>query len=171
MSFFTFVQTNARWLAGGLLLTLFSSFGQTFFISLSAGQIREEYGLSHGGFGTLYMVATLASALSLPYVGRIVDYVSVARVTLLIIPLLSVAAVSMALSHHLVLLAVTIYGLRLFGQGMMTHNAITAMGRWYVGQRGRAVSIATLGHQCGEAVFPFAFVAIGPSAVQGGEGT
>ncbi|MEO4040949.1 MFS transporter [Hoeflea sp. CAU 1731] len=158
MSFFAFIRDNMRWLAGGLLLTLFSSFGQTFFISLSAGQIREEYGLSHGGFGTLYMLATLASALSLPYVGRIVDYVSVAKVTLLIIPMLALAAISMALSHHIALLALTIYGLRLFGQGMMTHNAITAMGRWYVARRGRAVSIATLGHQCGEATLPFAFV-------------
>ncbi len=158
MSFFAFIRDNLRWLAGGLLLTLFSSFGQTFFISLSAGQIREEYGLSHGGFGTLYMLATLASALSLPYVGRIVDYVSVAKVTLLIIPMLALAAVSMAMSHHIALLALTIYGLRLFGQGMMTHNAITAMGRWYVARRGRAVSIATLGHQCGEATLPFAFV-------------
>ncbi|MBW8636437.1 MFS transporter [Hoeflea sp. WL0058] len=158
MSFFAFIRDNLRWLAGGLFLTLFSSFGQTFFISLSAGQIREEYGLTHGGFGTLYMLATLASALSLPYVGRIVDYVSVAKVTLLIIPMLALAAVSMALSHHIALLALTIYGLRLFGQGMMTHNAITAMGRWYVARRGRAVSIATLGHQCGEATLPFAFV-------------
>lgn len=158
MSFFAFIRDNTRWLAGGLLLTLFSSFGQTFFISLSAGQIREEYGLSHGGFGTLYMLATLASALSLPYVGRIVDYVSVAKVALLIIPMLALASVSMALSHHIALLVLTIYGLRLFGQGMMTHNAITAMGRWYVARRGRAVSIATLGHQCGEATLPFAFV-------------
>ena len=63
MSYLNFLRENARWLAGGFLLTLFSSFGQTFFISLSAGEIRAEYGLSHGTFGTLYMVATLASVI------------------------------------------------------------------------------------------------------------
>jgi len=61
MGFIRFLGQNARWIGGGFLLTFFSSFGQTFFIALSAGDIRSEYGLSHGGFGTLYMVATLAT--------------------------------------------------------------------------------------------------------------
>lgn len=160
MSFFAFLRENLRWLAGGFLLTLFSSFGQTFYISLSSGGIRAEYGLSHGEFGTLYMLATLASAVALSQVGKIVDVMSVSRVTLIIIPLLALSAVSMAFVDSLALLLVTIFGLRLFGQGMMTHNAITAMGRWYVGQRGRAVSVATLGHQVGEAVFPIIYVSI-----------
>ena len=30
----TFLRANARWIAGGFLLTLFSSFGQTFFMTL-----------------------------------------------------------------------------------------------------------------------------------------
>ena len=37
-----FLKTNARWIAGGFLLTFFSSFGQTFFISLMGGYYREE---------------------------------------------------------------------------------------------------------------------------------
>ena len=57
-----FLRENARWLAGGFLLTLFSSYGQTFYIALSSGGIRGELGLSHGDFGWLYMFATLASA-------------------------------------------------------------------------------------------------------------
>ncbi len=136
------------------------SFGQTFYISLSSGSIRAEYGLTHGEFGTLYMLATLASAVTLSQVGKIVDVMSVSRVAVIIIPLLALFAGSMAYVDSLPLLLVTIFGLRLFGQGMMTHNAITAMGRWYVAQRGRAVSVATLGHQAGEAVFPIVYVSI-----------
>ncbi|MCC5779632.1 MFS transporter [Nitratireductor sp. B36] len=160
MSYLNFLRENARWLAGGFLLTLFSSFGQTFFISLSAGEIRAEYGLSHGTFGTLYMVATLASAFTLPRLGQIVDRYSARKVTFIIIPLLALACISMALSHSLLVLVVTIYMLRLFGQGMMTHNSLTAMGRWFSAQRGRAVSVATLGHNVGEAILPLAFVAV-----------
>ncbi len=160
MTFLAFLRDNARWLAGGFLLTLFSSFGQTFFISLSAGNIREEYGLSHGGFGTLYMVATLGSALTLPRLGQIVDRYSVKHVALFIIPMLALAAVSMAFSTNVILLAFTIYLLRLFGQGMLTHTSFTAMGRWFSAQRGRAVSVVTLGHNTGEAVFPLIFVAV-----------
>jgi len=149
---------NSRWLLGGVLLTVFSSFGQTFFIALSAGDIRAEYGLSHGEFGGLYMLATLGSALTLPYIGRIVDHIPVAKTAMIIIPALALASVLMAYSTSIVLLVVTLFMLRLFGQGMMTHTSMTAMGRWYAAQRGRAVSIATLGHQIGEALLPIIFV-------------
>ena len=157
--FFAFLRGNARWVFGGLLFTFFSSIGQTFFIALSAGDIRAEYGLTHGGFGTLYMVATLGSALTLPYLGQIVDRYSVRKVALIVVPMLAAAAVSMAFSVHVVQLVVTIYLLRLFGQGMMTHTAFTAMGRWFSAQRGRAVSVVSLGHNAGEAMFPLLFVA------------
>lgn len=160
MAFLTFIARNARWIAGGFLLTFFSSFGQTFFISLSAGDIRAEYGLSHGQFGGLYMVATLASALTLPWLGRITDLYGAARVTLIIAPLLALGALGMAFSTHVAALVVVIYMLRLFGQGMMTQNALTATGRWFAANRGRAISVVTLGHNTGEAVLPYAFVAL-----------
>lgn len=165
MTIFAFLRENGRWIAGGFLLTLFSSFGQTFFISLSAGDIRSEYGLSHGGFGALYMIATLASALTLPRLGRVVDRYPVSRVTLFVAPLLALACAAMALSHSLVMLFLVIYALRLLGQGMMTHIALTAMGKWFAAQRGRAVSVTSIGVNFGEAILPVAFVAV--SAVVG----
>ena len=159
MQILQFVRANLRWIAGGLLLTLFSSFGQTFFIALSAGDIRREYGLSHGEFGSVYMVATLASALTLPWLGRILDIYSTRRVIFLIVPALSIACLAMQFNYSLLLLIVVIYMLRLFGQGMMTQIAFTATARWFVGNRGRAVSLVTLGLNIGEAVFPILFVA------------
>lgn len=160
MPFLTFLAANARWLAGGFLLTLFSAFGQTYFISLSAGHIRAEYGLSHGAFGLIYMLATLASALSLTWVGRMVDRFTPFQVTLIIIPLLAAGSVAMALSQHVVFLVAVIYVLRLFGQGMMTQNAMTATGRWFSANRGRAISVVALGQNAGEAAFPFLFVLV-----------
>lgn len=160
MPFMTFVAENKRWLAGGFLLTFFSSFGQTFFIALSSGDIRADYGLSHGQFGTLYMAATIGSALTLPIVGKVVDHYPVARVVAFNVPLLALAAVAMAFSNALVFLFLTLYALRLFGQGMMTHNALTAIGRWYAAQRGRAMSLTVIGHQFGEAILPIVFVSI-----------
>lgn len=156
-NFWSFFKGNARWILAGVFLTFCSSFGQTFFIALSADQIRLDYGLSHGGFGGVYMVATLASAMTLPFMGRIVDHISVANTLLIVIPALAFACIAMALSSHIAILFLTLYLLRLFGQGMMTHTAITALGKWYRARRGRAVSIATLGHQLGEAVLPIGF--------------
>jgi sugar phosphate permease len=160
MVFLAFLRDNARWLAGGFLLTLFSTVGQTTFISISSGNIRAEYGLSHGEFGTIYMVATLASALTLPRLGTVVDRYSVKQVTLFVVPMLALAAVMMAFSHHVAMLLVTIYLLRLFGQGMMVHNAYTAIARWFAAQRGRALSIIIIGHNAGDAGFPVAFVTL-----------
>lgn len=68
-----FARANARWIGAGFLLTFFSSFGQTFFIGLSGNDIRTRFGLSGGEFGGLYMAATLASALTLPWLGRSLD--------------------------------------------------------------------------------------------------
>ncbi len=158
MSLAQFLARNFRWLAGGFFLTFFSSFGQTFFISLSAGDVRADYGLTHGEFGLIYMIATLGSALSLPFVGRIVDYISVARTVLIVVPALAIACVLMGFSTSVFLLVFVLYLLRLFGQGMMTHTSLTAMGRWYSAQRGKAVSVAVVGHQAGEAILPIVFV-------------
>ena len=135
MPIVNFLRENARWIVGGFLLTFFSSFGQTFFISLSAGDIRAENGLSHGQFGGLYMIATLASALTLPQLGKVVDRVPIAVVAAFTIPALMIAAISMSFASNVIWLGVTIYALRLFGQGMMTHISMTAMGRWFSAQR------------------------------------
>jgi sugar phosphate permease len=159
MPFLAFLRENARWLAGGFLLFFFSSFGQTYFISLSAGGIRREYELSHGEFGLIYMLATLASAFTLTRLGQIVDRRKARSVALLVVPLLALACATMAVSRHVALLVVTVYLLRLFGQGMMTHTAFTLIGRWFSAQRGRAVSVAALGLNAGEALFPLLFVA------------
>ena len=57
-----FYRDNARWLAAGLVLTLCSSFGQTFFISLFAAEIKQAHGLTDGGWGAVYTAGTLTSA-------------------------------------------------------------------------------------------------------------
>ncbi|QGZ33470.1 MFS transporter [Stappia indica] len=160
MPFFTFLRDNLRWLGAGLLLTFFSSFGQTYFISLVAGDLRAEFGLSHGAFGGLYMAATLCSALSLTFVGKAVDRFPLALVSGGVVAALALFTAGMASVSSVAMLFVVLYGLRLFGQGMMTHVAMTAMGRWYDAQRGRAVSIASLGIQCGEASLPLVFVTL-----------
>ncbi|MBX3529705.1 MAG: MFS transporter [Rhizobiaceae bacterium] len=158
MSFPAFLRDNARWLAGGFLLTYFSSFGQTFFISLSAADIRTEYGLSHGQFGTIYMVATLAAAFVLPALGALIDRHTIRRMAVIVIPVLALACVAMWLSTSLPLLVFVIFLMRLFGQGMMNQNAFTAAGRWFVARRGTAMAVTAIGLNAGEATLPFIFV-------------
>jgi MFS family permease len=155
-----FLRDNARWLAGGFLLTLFSSYGQTFYIALSSGGIRDELGLSHGDFGWLYMWATLAGAATIPLAGRFADTVQIERYAAIVIIGLAASMLLLSQARTLPLLFVAIAGLRLFGQGLMSHAAMTAMGRWFSLNRGKAVSTAAMGHQFGESVMPVSFVAL-----------
>ena len=157
---FHFIKSNARWLLGGLLLTLFSSFGQTFFIAQFNKPIRETFGLSDGQFGMLYMAATLASAATLVFLGRALDRFPISKIALLVIVCLAAACLGMSMVNSIVMLVIVLYCLRLFGQGMMTHTSQTAMGKWFSAHRGRAISLTTPGHQIGEAVLPTAVIAL-----------
>ena len=157
---FRFIKSNLRWLLGGLLLTLFSSFGQTFFIAQFNKPIRETFGLTDGQFGMLYMGATLASAATLVFLGRALDRFPISRIALLVIVCLAAACLGMSMVNSVAMLVVVLYCLRLFGQGMMTHTSQTAMGKWFSAHRGRAISLTTPGHQIGEAVLPTAVIAL-----------
>ncbi|OED44631.1 MFS transporter [Chromatiales bacterium (ex Bugula neritina AB1)] len=160
MNTLLFIRDNARWLLGGLILTIFSSFGQTYFIALFGSEIRETFSLSHGEFGTIYMVGTLASAATLVWIGRVVDFYAVSTVAFYVCLALSLACLGMSMVSSVWMLVIVIFGLRLFGQGMMSHIAMVAMGRWYSAERGRAVSITSMGFQIGSGVLPLVMVSV-----------
>lgn len=145
-----FLKDNARWLGAGFLLTFASGFGQTWFISLFAGFIKQEHGLTDGGWGTLYTVATLGSAALLFWRGSVADSIPLPKLAPIIAVAFALAALGMALSPWVWLLGVSLFALRFCGQGMFTHIAMTALGRWFVARRGQAVAITNLGHPAGE---------------------
>ncbi|MEO1282152.1 MAG: MFS transporter [Pseudomonadota bacterium] len=149
-----FLRRASPELGLGFLLAFGSSVGQTYFISLFSGEIRADLGLSHGNFGVLYTVATLASGLLLLWLGKTADHIEIP--TLGIITLLALAGFAALLANAttLLMLCVALFGLRLCGQGMLSHLSMTAMARWFDKERGRALSIAVLGYPAGEAVFP-----------------
>jgi MFS family permease len=155
-----FIGNNFRWIAGGFTLTYFSSFGQTYFISASIAEWQSAFDLSHGEIGRLYMFATLASALCLPFLGRLVDLIPAHKMIALVMPVLAGATLMAGYAPSVTVLVIAIFLLRLFGQGMMTHIALTATGRWFVVERGRAISLVVLGHQGGEATIPLVFATI-----------
>ncbi|XUY26099.1 MFS transporter [Agrobacterium sp. rho-8.1] len=155
----SFLRGNSRWLGAGFTVLFASSFGQTFFISLSGGEIRREFGLSDGDFGLLYMGVTLASAISLVWLGKLADRWSFRQIIALAIPALAFGALCLAYAFSIATLIGGLYLLRLFGQGMMVHVAYTSLGRWFAGERGRAVSLAALGLNAGQAVLPMLAVA------------
>lgn len=160
MSMLTFLSRNAPWLAAGGLLTFLSSFGQTFFISIFAGEIRAEFGLSHGAWGGIYSLGTAASAVVMIWSGALTDLFRVRVMGPIVLLGLATACIAMALNPVVWALPLVIFALRLFGQGMSSHIAVVAMSRWFIATRGRALSIATMGFALGEAALPVSFVAL-----------
>ncbi len=154
-----FLRDNGSWLGAGVLLTFLSSFGQTFFISVFAGEIRATYGLSHGAWGGLYSLGTLVAAGVMIWAGGLTDIFRVRALGPYVLAGLAFAALAMALNSWVVLLPVVVFLLRLFGQSMSTHLAQVAMARWFTASRGKALSTASLGYSVGEALLPLIFVA------------
>ena len=155
-----FIRVEWRFLLFGMIMAFWSSLGQTFFISLFSDDIRAVLGLSHGDFGTYYAIATTASAISLLWLGKLADTMRLEKLALLILVSLCLAAIFFSQINSLITLIIGLYLLRMFGQGMMTHVYSTAMARRYVAARGRAISIAQLGHTISESVGPAGVVAL-----------
>ncbi len=161
MSFVRFVHDNASFLAAGALLSFGSSFGQTFFISIFAGEIREDFGLSHGAWGGIYTLGTTLSALVMIWAGGLTDRFRARRLGPTAMAVLGLGCLGMAVlpGGWAWALVPVIFVLRFAGQGMMIHISVVAMARWFAAGRGKALSVASMGVALGQAVLPALFVA------------
>ncbi|SDZ93896.1 Major Facilitator Superfamily protein [Pelagibacterium halotolerans] len=144
---------------------MFSSLaGQTVFIALFGAAIRAEFALSSGQYGLIYTVATLCSAVLLVWAGGLADRLPASWLGAGSALGVALMCVLISIAPNFAVLGIALFGLRFFGQGMLTHSAATALGRWFNRFRGRALAIAQLGLNTGEAVLPVA-VAFGIAAI------
>jgi MFS family permease len=154
MTYVTFALKEKRLLSFGISMTFFSSFGQTFLISLFVPFFLEAFVISNAGFGTMYSAATLFSAFALPWLGQFIDRVPLRWYSFWVAAGLLMASLIVMISWHVSVLFIGLIFLRLSGQGLSSHTAQTAMARFYDKQRGKALSISSLGYPIGEAILP-----------------
>ncbi len=154
VNYFQLFKANTRILTFGALMVFFSSFGQTFVVSLYIPSFVEHFDITSGFFSGMYGVATLLSAATLIFVGKKIDFVPLRRFALFVVLGVIAACLITAFSWHLAVLFLGVYSLRFFGQGLCMHTAATTMSRYFVKVRGKALSISFLGFPLGEAVFP-----------------
>ena len=154
MNYFNFIIRNWRFLVFGIVLNLFASAGQTYFISVFGGEFRREFSLSDGEFGFIYMVATVTSAASLIWLGRYIDRIDLRIYAALVCVGIIAAVLFTSIVETAFMLGVAFYFLRLMGQGLMNHIAITSMGRYFTERRGTAIGIISLGNTIGIAIYP-----------------
>lgn len=151
-----------RLLSFGLTFTFFSSFGQTFLISLFVPFFLTTFNLSNAAFGSIYSVATLSSAFSLLFLGKWIDRLPLRRFSVMVAMGLMLAAFTVSVSWHVTILFAGLLLLRLAGQGLSGHTAQTTMARFNHLERGKALSIASLGYPFGEAILPLIITALIP---------
>lgn len=160
MNYLKFLRLNWLFLLAGFLLTFTSSYGQTYFISLFAGEIKADFALSDGQWGGIYTIGTTLSAITMIWAGVLTDRFRVRVLAFWVMMALAAACILMAVNTSWVLLVFVIFALRLTGQGMMSQLGAVAMVRWFEATRGKALSLASMGFAVGQAILPVAFVGL-----------
>jgi len=162
MNYATLIRQHGRLVGYGFFFAFFSSFGQTYFISIFNADIRAAYGLSQGGFGTIYSLATLASAVLVIRCGGLIDRLPLRRYSLAILGglLLAMAYMSLVPTLSPLLLFPALLLLRFFGQGLTSQASVIVVARYIDQARGKAIALSSLGYSAGEALFPTLAVAL-----------
>ena len=155
---FNFIYKNINLLFFGFLIAFASGFGQTFFISLFSQDFRDTFELTNTEFGSLYSIATVLSAITIIWAGKLIDTVSLRKYTLAIILGLALTCLMASFVFNVFYLFLVIYFLRLFGQGLMGHTSRTTMSRYFNTNRGKALAISGFGFSVGEIIYPAAVV-------------
>ena len=160
MTWFSFLRENAAFLLAGFLFAFTSSYGQTYFISLFASEIKGDFGLSDGQWGGIYTIGTTVSAIAMVWAGALTDRFRARSLAVWVMIGLALACLAMAVVPNAVVLIGVIFALRVFGQGMMSQLSAVSMARWFEATRGRALSIASMGFSVAQAILPVIFVAL-----------
>lgn len=155
---FNFIHKNFNLLFFGFLIAFSSGFGQTFFISLFSNDFRSTFNLSNTEFGSIYSIATVLSAITIIWAGKLIDTVNLKKYTLTIVFGMAIACLMASLVFNVFFLFLTIYFLRLFGQGLMGHTSRTTIARYFNTNRGKALAISGFGFYIGEMIYPIIIV-------------
>ena len=148
------LSLNKKIILFGFIFTFFSSFGQSFFLGLFNAPIRNELGITHGQFGSIYAVATIFSSLLFIWAGKKIDDFRLLNYSFFVIILLFFSTLFFSFINSIYFLAFGIFLMRFSGQGLMSHTSSTAISRYFEKSRGRALSTIWFGLSTAEFILP-----------------
>ncbi len=151
---FGFVFGNKRLLNFGFLFNFFSSFGQTFFISLFVPYWVETFQISNAAFGSMYATVTIISAFLLSLSGKFIDSMPLKKYGYAVFSGLMLSVVVLSQARNMVFLMTGLLLVRWFGQGLMTHTSSTGIAKHFDNNRGKALGFTALGHPAGQFLLP-----------------
>jgi len=153
-----FKSLNFKIILFGFIFTFFSSFGQSFFLGLFNPSIREALSITHGQFGSIYASATLLSSFILVWIGKKIDDINILKFASYVVVLLAISCFLFSRISSIIFLFLSIFLMRLSGQGLMSHTASTTISRFFEKSRGRALSTTWLGLSLAEFILPLLIV-------------
>lgn len=159
MSYWKILNNHPQYLFYGAFHYFFSSLGQTFLISVSVPFILTDLDLSSAAFSNSYGIATVVSALALPLVGGWIDRMKLSLLSIICGLGLIGACLVMSGSYHLYTLVAGMFLLRFFGQGGMVLIGSTAIAKFFSKNRGKALSLASMGLAIAETIMPMIIIA------------
>jgi len=148
------LSLNKKVIIFGFIFTFFSSFGQSFFLGLFNAPIRNELGITHGQFGSIFATATICSSLFLIWIGKKIDDYRIFNYSFFVIILFSFSSLLFSFINSVYVLVVGIFLIRLCGQGLMSHTSTTTISRFFEESRGKALSITWFGLSTAEFILP-----------------
>jgi len=148
------LSLNKKIIIFGFIFTFFSSFGQSFFLGLFNAPIRNELGITHGQFGSIYAIATIFSSLLFIWAGKKIDDFRLLNYSFFVIILLFLSALFFSFINNIYFLAIGIFLMRFSGQGLMSHTSSTAISRYFEKSRGKALSATWFGLSTAEFILP-----------------
>ena len=153
-----FKSLNFKVILFGFIFTFFSSFGQSFFLGLFNSSIRDALSITHGQFGSIYASATLLSSFILVWLGKKIDDFNILKFASYVIALLAISCFLFSKISSVAFLFLSIFLMRLSGQGLMSHTATTTISRFFEKTRGRALSTTWLGLSLAEFILPLLII-------------
>ena len=108
----------------------------------------------------MYSVSTLLASLFLPRMGRYVDTWPVYRMVRLNALFFGSALILFAYANTLITLWISLFFMRLFGQGALTMTATAHTIKRFKQNRGTAIGLTQLGYPLSELVFPSLYLLI-----------
>ena len=128
--------------------------GQSYSVAAFIDPMLADLGLLRSQYSLAYLVATLISGASLPFVGRALDRLGARLLLPAIALLLGLACHWMAGVRHLPGLYLGLTMVRCLGQGALTLVSTWMVGQWFVRRRGLAMGLLGLGSTFSFMAFP-----------------
>ena len=146
--------STPRALAYSTAMIFLSTLGTGYFLGLFSPAITAEFNTDQSTIGLIFALSTLAAVVPMFFLGGLVDRISLRAYTLILLAIFALASLCVALAPHLLVFALGIMFVRLLGDWLFTHAALTASVRLLDGKKKVLAGIPSLGYALGPSILP-----------------